>query len=373
MIDKNSQIFTDFTKYLWELVSHNITPLLVVWWWYQISKNRESIHPWVPRTKWEDGWNFTSEELLKLCVIPASNEIIDTLSPFLKATKVSWEHIFCEKVLWLWYVWIPKYIEHSFKKGEAHIIPFVWKDENKTDNYLNINADDIALYLWKTLWKEVSKIFFLTGSGWILDKNGKNISFLTKSAIESILRREHKKVNIYGWMYKKLQIIQGLIINGSSSLVVTHLKDFKNEIERVIWCGTYVINEKDIETLNTVEYDFFIELYEIQKTKWHWKERSKDEIYEAWSHHKILSINGIPLWGVSIKEYFMNQTKWFLIECLWVAEEWNGIWRILFEKILTWYRPLFSYSQQEIFFEKMWFIKNPSITSETGKPLFVLK
>lgn len=189
-------MFIKFINYLWELLSYNITPILVVWGWYQISRNWETLYPWVPRIKWNNGDNFTSEELLYSCVLPASTEVINTVINLIKAHVVLQDDIICEKKEWLWYVGVPRHIEHDFKKWEIHIIPFVWKNKDADTDYLNINADDITLFIWKLLWENVGKIFFLTWSGWIQDINGKNISFITKSNIERILKWEHKKIHI---------------------------------------------------------------------------------------------------------------------------------------------------------------------------------
>ncbi len=294
------------------------------------------------------------------CVIPALTEVINTFTNLLKAHVVLWENIVCKKKEWLWYVGVPKHIEHHFRKWEIHIVPFVWKDNDTNTDYLNINADDITLYIWKLLWENVGKIFFLTWSGWIQDINGKNISFITKSNIERILKWEHKKIHIYGWMYKKVQTIQDIVNNGISALVLTHLKSFKDEIEKVSWCWTYIVDEQSIKVEESIDYSFFQELYQTQKRKWNWKKRNKDEIDEVYNNHKIISINGIPLGWVSVKPSIINH----------VAEEWNGIWKILFEKIINQYRPLFAYSRQEKFFEKMWFFQVPRIVSNTWAELY---
>jgi acetylglutamate kinase len=363
-IDGASKDLEAFCQYIESLVSYDITPILCIGWGKQISRYWNTQFPDTPRPKWKDGGNYTTKELIKYGVQPAYDEIREILEKKFSPSAIHFSEITdCSKVESLGEVGIPWETKKSFEKGKIHIVPFLWKDINGEP--VNINADDIAKNIGQQIWEELAKIFFITETWGILDNHWEIYSIITKESIKQILDGKHKRVTVDGGMKKKIEAINDLLISWIHSIVLTHMRHFKQEIESIFWKGSYIVDE-DYKTIQEwLDINIFRSIFEEEVAKWNWKTRSEDEIQELAKNHKTVLVNGLPIGWLSLREITINWETGQLIECLWSAEEWIGLGRKII-KYITWNIGIvFAYSKNVIFFEKAGFSVVPGITSAT--------
>lgn len=236
IIDGNWDDLERFAHYIKNLVLCWITPILVVWGWLQISRKWNELNPWISRLKWEKWENFTSPELLEKCVLPTSTQVLNILENLLgnETIIIPKNNIICEKLSKFWEVWYPKKIIHSFEKWKIHILSFVWVEEFQTMNFLNTNADDLTLFIWKILKENLLKVIFLTGTWGIQNKRWTIFPQLTQIDIELILEGKHPEIEASGGMYKKVQILLDFLSYWISPLILTNIKYFQIQTEEIL-------------------------------------------------------------------------------------------------------------------------------------------
>lgn len=372
LIDIQSKGFLEFIACLREMVLHRIWVILVVGWGNQISQRWKEITA-TPRPKWKNGENFTSKKLLDTSVIPVSEEISSVLSKIIPESEIIIaEKIHCEKVETLWYVWHPTLIHHAFPLHKVSIVSFVGVDKNNTSIKFNVNADDIALCIGKNFGTLIWWTFFLTGTWWVLDTQNNIVSFLPSSKLDAILDGTHPYIEADGGMKKKLSVAYEFL-KIRPSLVITNIEHFSQEVTNITWSGTYIANEEKISISHAVDKDFFYWIYQSKVASGKWKERDEKGIDAVFQSHKMISIEWMPLWWLSLNHTHILWVDGYLIEALWTAEEGCWLWKITLEKLTLWFSPLFAFSHEKEFFYKAGFTPIDWEYSESWAFLFVKK
>lgn len=171
-------------------------------------------------------------------------------------------------------------------------------------------------------------------------------------------------------MKKKIEAINDLLESWIHSIVLTHIRNFKEEIESIFWKGSYIVDENTMIIENSLEEEVFMSIYQEQLKKWNWRQREYEEIQELANHHKTVLVNGLPIGGLTLTPTIIDSEEGHLIECLWSAEEGIGLGRKIIKYITTGIRPVFAFSKNETFFKKAGFIEIPRIFSSTWAPCF---
>ncbi len=346
-------------------------PLIIIyWWWNQISEEYYN-NTWEKRKKAVNGKNITTEDILNQWVIPAYQKIAKQLQEAFWYENINWftsSDIIATHVKELWKVWIPEKFSKQLELDKINLIPFVWTNIDGWE-LLNINADDIVEKVSEDISEKVSNIIFLTWSWGLVNKEWNIVSFLTQKKLKAILDWKHNNISVDWWMLKKLESVYELFKHWVKKTTITNLWWLKKELETVEWSGTMIVNIEEACFSKLNNFDLFQEIYEAQYKKKNWKQRTQKELEKISQDYIILSLDWTILGWYYLWEIDIDWEKWMLLENIFASKQSGGIWYVLWDQIKK-NNKIFTYTQKEDFFQKLWFKKIPWKKSDTWACLF---
>lgn len=329
------------------------------------------------RPKGKNGVNPTTRLLMKDGVIPAYQQVIDHVRSCFavdRANIIEPGQVKCNLVAGAGLVGSPYQIDglHMGAGPNLNIIGFQGVADNSLSGGekvpVNVNADDIALWIAREHRKELAEVLFLTGTGGLQDEDGELLDFLTKSQLEAILKGEFPNVTVDGGMRKKVEVALEMLAH-VKKVAMVKLDRLRKELQTNEGGGTLIADVKRNRFDPLRHPQIFDEVFEINKVAGNFAERSAEELERIKANHKVCTVDGTMIGGFSLSDTVIDDFDGHLIECFWVAKKGAGISGELLKHILTLKKPVFAYSKNGIF-EKHGFQKVEGKTSRSGAQLW---
>lgn len=348
---KSFQLVVDEIK---RLLDFHIPVTLVVGGWSQITEQWKNA--WKgERPKGLNGINKTTRELIQLAVQPAYENIIGEISQFFTGDRpiiIQPEQLMCNLIPRAGYVWNPYKIKGLNMEGGLNIVAFLWVADNSLfggwKEAVNVNADDIVLWIAREFRTKLAAALFLTGVGGLLDDNHEILDFLTRYQLEKIIRWKLPNISVNWWMLKKIEVAQEVLAH-LKKLAIVNPSNMQKELESHQWGGTLIVDVNRNRFEDMQHRAIFETVYNENVKKGFFAERTEIERDWVFKNHKVCVVDWTIIWGFSISDKVVNNEDGKLIECFWVAKKQASISSQLLKHISISNKPIFAYANGEVF------------------------
>lgn len=288
-------------------------------------------------------------------------------------------------------------------KNEWKIIFQLWKDiflDKNSDDFFKylkflknqkinvILLDEFGKQIFNTDWnnyfldrekkdfsENINNILLLENNLKLKNLKWDNVEFVSKDKLKEILLWKNKEFKIANNsdLYKKLNKIYKILKSWVNKVTLT---DYDWIEEEIGWFGSWVmfvnLEESKFKKLNN--FELFKQIYRKYYSEWKWKERTDPELKKLSDNYKILELDWTVLWWYAFTDFEKNinwkNTKWKLLENLFSSKNGWGIWKVLWNEIISEEWPIFAYSKAWGFFKKLWFKKVKWEKSESWADLW---
>lgn len=383
---ENADAFREIVHAIRSFIRNGIRVVLVYGGGVQIDQRWNERHPGSPRPK-VGGVGLVNREIMEEAVIPACHDIGARLRQAFECEPMPQDDMVSRirPVDGGYYraelLYIQADLREKLSREPLQIIGFVAVDPaaRERGEYANtsINADAIVSHITSECRDSVDEVLLVTETGGVLDRDGRVVPLLTKSAIQQIVAGTHPKITADGGMLKKLQEALAMLENVDKVAIIGS-SGVQQEIEYWAGGGTLCVNEDHgtFSQANEHELSVFDQVYADLTARKIFRQRSEGELAMLKVHHHVLRIQNSPLAGLSLVPV---DSEWSEISALWSGYLKNGIGTMLIAKI----KELITSSGKKVFaltnsdagkrfFERAGFTCHGSISEVQGVPPFPL-
>lgn len=338
----NSTAFSTLVTDITHLTSLGVNIVLCFGGGDQINEEYAK-HSTTPRQKIE-GVGVTTSEVLNSGVIPAYRNIRQKLqSSFPSPAFVEPSDVKCSMIedSRFGLVGVPQ--EIALPDTPLSIVGFTGMVD---EQLVNVNADDIARQLAQQYRERIEELILLTGTGGVLDTQGKIVPAILGKKLDEILQQQSRTVSVTDGMLKKLQAVrEALSIVGK--VVITKTDSLEKELLQWMGDGTMIIDEEQCNSSPLLQKEERILDAVIQEhvRKGVFRARGSDELERLKNNHDFLRIKQSPLGGFSVLPY----KKWIELSAVWAGTIGNGIGRMVMDAAIkkAGPRPMYALSADD--------------------------
>jgi acetylglutamate kinase len=320
----NSTAFSTLVADITHLTSLGVNIVLCFGGGDQITKEY-SKNATTPREK-IDGVGVTTADVLNAGVIPAYRDMRQQLqSSFPSPVFVEPSDVKCSMIedSRFGLVGVPQ--EIALPDAPLSIVGFTGMVD---EQLVNVNADDIARQLAQQYRDRIEELILLTGTGGVLDTQGKIVPAILGKKLDEILQQQSRTVSVTDGMLKKLQAVrEALSIVGK--VVITKTDSLEKELLQWMGDGTMIIDEAQCHSspLLKKEERILDAVIEANVQKRAFRTRGPDELERLKDNHDLLRIKESPLGGFSV----LPHKKWLELSAVWAGTIGNGIGRMVMD------------------------------------------